>query len=385
MSVDNEKKREQDIYDYFKEHPSVLISCISGVVLIIGFIFNTLIYVNECKYLNYWHLDEGLVEIRNPNQIYEMAMVSIFYIAIMLIQCFCSLTLNQYQNKIQISIYGKLLLKSMKKEYKNLEPRTDKSGKKEKKEVKKTEELLENKELLERIEEDIEKYEKSIKSFSKKVINRNLCNVFVAVIISIILLGITYYLSALTSVSGVNWKKVLGWTFLSSSLIWGMSCIGLTIAQWPFNIRFRKLCFEEQVRRFERCMDRYEEDETEYPLKILMEFRVREHINRESVYSLIIYATVIFVTFVGMINRTKEDEIENNRSFNIVVCDNQEYAIIYRDSSYFYLEEVEIIGSEVFVYVDRQRWIAKEDVEIINREFDEVSRIDINGKLLERE
>lgn len=375
--------KEEGLYAYIKEHPTILISIISGVVIIVGFLFRVLIYMNECRYLEYWHLNKLMINIIEQNQLYEMVTISFLYLSIILIQFLVSATLNHYQNRTQVIGYNKILLKSVKKEFKRIKKEHIINHKSSKKMEKVAQLRDEQDKIVVNFGANIGIYENCSKNLHKQIFRKNIMDVLFAFIFSSMSLAGTTYLCFTISSSVLEWKIYFLTLVLFVFMIWGMSYAGVLLTRFVVSLPFKRKSIEEKEKICNQKMEDYLENKEDYVLNKIINFNIKHYINRKNLFLYFAYAIIIFITFVGFINKSKTNEMINNSTFGIIEYDDFKYAIIYRDDSFIYLEECRISDNKITIFVDKQKRIENGVFCHINREFDEVFRVDFDGNLLE--
>ncbi len=378
VSVAKEEQESTSLHNYLKEHPSVWISAISGIVVVLGFLFHCMIYANECKYLRYWHLDKGLVHIQNENQIYELAVASFLFIGILFVGFLIMDSAERFfGNQRVLSIVNKTY-KNIKKEYRTLKNNID-SGKKDI-------ETAENKVLLQKEIMTLEsivmmydtllpKYENDMKEVQKKIRRKNRLCMLTTILVALVCLVCILVAVVVMSSAELN---LLGIVMVAITIILSLGGCIYVIYGIDFANRVRKqiskLNIGEQCKASEKEFERLLADEQESDWK-LFGFEMESFITKEMLQKASVYAVILFVVVAGFISVSKQSEIKENKTFQVVDYEDKSYALLYRDDTYLYLEEAEIKENIIYIYVDRQLRIATEELHSVNKEFENVIRV----------
>ena len=88
---------KSSIYYYLKEHPGFFTALIPALVAVIAFVLNAAVYRRISTYLSFWGFNAENVQIELENQIYILALVFVFIIAMAGVSLFLNQTLNAFQ------------------------------------------------------------------------------------------------------------------------------------------------------------------------------------------------------------------------------------------------------------------------------------------------
>lgn len=369
-------KKETEIYDYMKEHPSIFVSLISGFVVVIGFLFNCIIYANECKYLEYWHLNKRLVKINSEHQIYELVGMSFFFLTIMFIQLLIIATVDRYCKNQAVFLEAKILSKKIAQKLKKLKKRIQKKKKqfKEKNNLLRPE-IREIENELKKTEEYREQYDKGIENLKQKSKERKMPYDIGAIIFTFFCLLVTVYIYTVMTSTELKFLSVLIVTIIVFLSLWLLPfLVWRMMYALKTHVKFAKGDMHEHVEYHLKSCKRLLNME-KHPIKKMLEFNLKDYLTKNIFNNMVINFLIILLIFIGMISSINVDQIEGNRLFDIVEYKKVDYAIIYRDDQYLYLEEIRIQENDIYIYVNNQMRVSEEELYSVNREFDKVIQI----------
>ena len=91
------KENPYKIFDYFKEHTGLLVTCVSALVAIMSFILRFAVGRMNYAYLAYWDIASLHANISNQNELY-LALGTLLYIcALLIIQTLISQTADAFK------------------------------------------------------------------------------------------------------------------------------------------------------------------------------------------------------------------------------------------------------------------------------------------------
>lgn len=375
------KNGETEEYLYLREHPSILVSCVSAIVLIISFIFNALIYAQECKCLEYWHLDKELISISRPNQIYEFVTLSFLYLLLLLLQRLVMASFEKYYEETRLNIYERIIIKSINKKLCENKKEIIKKSKKIKKKMlggELSKAVSEEKEVVNKLEKEVSALKKAMVGQWRRRRKQGIAMVVATLILTTILLVLGICFWGWLNGININFVEVIIAIAMVFVIMWIMPYTGVNIFNKVKESRcFKRLDNDARKEHYEQFM-KMQDYKEKYPIERIVKFEYKKIMDRTKLGLYVIYAFLILVCLIGTISLEEKYEIEQKKEFAIVEEAGINYAIIYGNNSFLYLEEVRIEGTDIFIYVDKQRRIASEDIYFENRVFKNVTKIPDN-------
>lgn len=382
---------DSSIYIYFKDHPNLLIACISAVAAITTFVFNAVLYFGDYKYFQYWGFDISRIEWSRTNELYIFGAMLLFYICNGIIQSFEATTFLVYRKKMKYVNAVRWMLNCEAHELKQ----RDKEHLKVKRGIKKLEKKANKVKVGDEVAKEIEEIhtratetEDRIKSLKEKHLHakeaaKNLkCGLIKRLIGHIILATITSSLLLLVLLLAVSNITINRWLWVLFAL--ACSVIMTTAAYFAATILypgFKKSTLKQIMgdnEQFLTFLHQYENQDLstqDYPLHKWREYSLREVLSNRNIISTmgecVFYIFVILILFVF----TADKRIEGQKVFPIYQEDESAYAIIYHSKNTFYMDKVEWVDDTITVDVSKQRIITVNDISYEKRTFDNVNRI----------
>lgn len=382
LNVDIEKREDNVIYEWLKEHPSAIFSIFSAVVLALSFVFRAMIYKNERKYLEYWHLESRLIEISVSDQIYEIVGLVIFSMA-MLVMHYCMISaFEKYYKVTKICACGRILQKNVRKEIKKtakdlskLSKRIDMFGDKELLRLEK------NKKSLEGLQDRHLSIKNSLKNVNDKltrIYRKKLIRTLLVIVIGFVMTLVVFCSICVLDaslfeffVSGIAMVLIL--IVFDGVLIW-------IYTRLPQIRKFKKIDYENQDIEYKQYIKEYKEEyaNKDQGIKVWKNWFTDKMITQG-----ITGATLFFVACLFILNVVQSENLGEKNNFDVTYVENMAYVILYRDNTYLYMEEAKIDDNSITIYIDKQRRIELENIYSSNCSFENVVRLDNRGNIVE--
>ena len=103
VSPDNTPAENQyKIFDYFKEHTGLFVTCVSALVAVMSFILHFAVGRMNYAYLAYWDIGSLHANVSNQNELYTVVCSLLYLLSLMLIHSLLSGTSDtfRYYNKL---------------------------------------------------------------------------------------------------------------------------------------------------------------------------------------------------------------------------------------------------------------------------------------------
>lgn len=316
------------IYEYFKEHNSLLIASISGILAFISFYVGVLSYISTRIYLNEYNIRSDMIQINSQGSLFYMVIAYMFY--------FISITVSIFivKNAIHqrdVNLAAKLYLSITSKN---------------------------NYDMTEERRKETRYY------------------TFVHIFPCIILIICAVLLLELTS-SYITWSTLA--LILTIVLF---VCIYAYLSERKNNKSYR---IKEIEKRIARIMDeKKSKDENDEDVNLMIKDVVdisnslnnRGKITNEHVTNCIILIVIaMFVSFVYVVSSSYRDT-KDQKKYSIYNENDKQYAVIYQNEKIYILEQIEINGDDLIVYRNKQRYLASDDLNVERRYFKNVNKVD---------
>lgn len=369
-------RAEYTIFDYLKEHPGVLISSVSAMVVVITFVINLVIYVRTSKYLTYWGIDASYVQMDNTNQIYIFAVVCIYYITTIFILPFLMNSYDMYIKEMKVNYYAKYICKFCKKELGYCRRQLRRQKRVYKKLIgqdNEKEEIISIGKQIEALKEKISDAEKVRKKSSKLTINKLLVS---TIIVSFVFV-IQMYIVVLVVTDFTSIYKMILISIVGAVILLGFLFVLMYfLLTWPEVKLIKKEVYNSEE-DFEKVTEYIKTLNPVYPIDKIFDLRIQEVLKNRVIITFLMYVIcclVCVMVFVAPLDETKMQEI---REFSVVNDEGKEYVIIYNNSNFYYFVEASIEGENITIDTTKQRIIPVDNICYEKMKFEEVHRLTV--------
>ena len=383
IAEDEPPKASQDTYrvfDYLKEHHTLLIACISAIVAGISFFINFIAYLYQRLTLQGWNVDSRIVDFSVKGQLYYYIIVSFIYIAA--ICGFNSLVAKMftryYQNSASIT-YVKCIVRKMKGEHNSYIKRALKL----KRQLKKKRGTLDQAEQ-EWLDEEI-RYTEETKS-KRKEINRILRslrrNVIKNMLGGLLAVAILWFITIFIYQATV---QQLSWTLLPLWLVgFGIIAFGACLQARrankelsPKKIRREvdetwAIGYKETTVLWDKALDIVAKPYPRLTVKQLLSDGNLKRLAETAINLLFTLTSTIII--MGIVKTPLQ------REYWIYADEIKQYVVIYTNDDWYILKEAEIYGDKLVVNTSKERIINSNDITLEYRHFSEVKRITESGE-----
>lgn len=382
-SPDNAPAENQyKIFDYFKEHTGLLVTCISALVAIMSFILHFAVGRMNYAYLAYWDIGSLHANTSNQSELDMVVCALLYILSLLAIHSFLGKTSDTYR-------YYNELLSIVKRSIK-LTKETNKQSSKKLKDHEVSYNLLspeekrtpDAEEIKKRIEESKEFLKESTKGISDLQKARRKAWIWVAIqiLISFFLsyfIGSMFllFLNEIVSVQeGFQKTRTIGFILIVDLITYFIP------AYFATRNSGKNLSNEEILIRTAEMIDK---DIPKFPIqdfttKGIMSILTDQKIKLAVVQSVVITVILLFtMTIAGTIGANQQ------RVFPIYTEESTSYAVVYTSGSTRFMEEATINDRSILIDTTKQRIITSDDISFDVEVFDEVSviRIDNTQKL----
>lgn len=381
----NEKKNTNNgskLYEYMRDHPSVLIASISAIIAVISFAVNAVIYLRQYQYLRFWGFDLAQCEYTGTNQIYVFAISVFMFAAVSIVQRYNNKTIRVYYNRTtKITV-----LRKISREFKRRSRKSNRKLRVVKRHMKQfwssSEGTMESsiKNEIIGIDQQVKETHERIRKFKKDYHHvkwHTLCILFLVLIPSFI---ITFFIMLLFLAARNSANYSFG-VCLLVSLVFSMLNILVSwlTTYWMTNSELKAI-LRKYGNDLEKLNELYNEQmksevKDEYPIKVWPSYRIKDVFSdaniKQEFMSFILYCALLmlFTSFSAIQSQTKQTE------FQIYDDGDSSYAIIYQSKDKLYLDKVVIQDNTIVIDTTSHRTITTDDVSYQDIKFEAVSII----------
>lgn len=374
-SSDNTPTENQyKIFDYFKEHTGLLVTCVSALVAIMSFILHYAVGRMNYAYLAYWDIASLYANTNNQGELY-MAMFSLLYmLVLMIIHGLLSKTSDAFRYYCELLVTVKLGVRFSKKlhrEYKKeLGVKSDEWRCLSPKERESDRGLSIKKQLdqgYENLGAALNAW-KQIKARRWRVRFKVLGQIVRVVVLSYLLGSLCLVFSNLTATIKDGFK--LSWAVIITIII------DLVIYFVPAYIKAKRVSKkykDEEV--IHRMLEMADSKIPKFPIENISNWRLKSMISDRVIKSslfLVVYATVLLLftmSWSGTLNA------EQKHRFSLCSGDSGSYAIVYISGSTVFMEEAKVQDDTIVIDTTKQRIVTKDDLSYDVKVFENVEII----------
>ena len=357
------------IFDYLEKHHGVFVSSISALVVVISFIFNAVIYAKTCGELQAWGIDARYVEVNVSNQIYILAGVCIYFFANIIFVRIMDATYEKYLLDMEIIIFTQCVIKEVKRQLRGY--KVSKLKNKEKLSLCEKNEITKLKAEI-KINRRVQREYKNI--YNKKVIATFSIVAFFSIVISSSML--------ILLIPNIKVICAIGFaTLYAITVLYLFPKVRFLRKKSKIKNKFKN----EDINREETLMtiaNHKKDDKSGYIMEKIANFKFREIFNDNGFESIIVMIVLMISILFLLLFAMDINVLKSDNELSITSYEGQEYVIVYENDKYFYLEEVEIKGSDIYINLAKQRVVKKEDItyEIVSFDIDNIHKEDWKSK-----
>lgn len=376
MKKNKNENEESSIYNYLKEHPGVLISGISALVVIFTFVINMTISFRTSKYLVYWGVDTLNLRIDNANQSYIFAVVCIYYMINMLIQPFFMNSYEIYVQEMQINYYAKYICKLSKKEVRHCKKNIDKIKREYRKLNKKEKDNTSIRDIEERVEKlkiRISEAEQARKKSSKYTGKKLVISEILVIVCSLIQM----YIFVLTTTSITSALQTVLVSIIGAAIsLSTLHSLAYLLIKKPVIATIRKEVYSDKA-DLENISKQVSKEIPEYPIDKIFSFKFRfqDIFTNKNIEVFAIHIIVCLIFLIVIVNPIDRTKMQEKKEFAVMSKGEIDYVIIYYDKEHYYLAEAMTEGETITIDTTKQRIIEMQDVVYENKIFKEVNRV----------
>jgi len=359
---------EYSIWNFLKEHTSLLIACVSAVIATFSFFFNMTIYMNIYTYLNFWEIDILHVGYNTTNQLYNIILAFIFQLLTLSATYIISNTYDAYSQRKKVYIYIKHSLKITKKEGKKLHRKLAK----EKKELLKQKRNSQNERLIneqivkcESLEKEISSQMTMIREVNesyKKSKKRNIRLLAMSNIICFLIMFVSCFVLIPSVYSGNGFFVALIFAFLYvgvNVLLYGI----INSILLHFSIKSpKKLDVDECADIISKFID--------YPIEKILFGQAKTILSNKIIKKSCIQLIIAITVFLGVFSYSGYSEAKNQKEFYCVSNMEDLYVVIHNTGNNLILKKAYIYDNEhLIIDLSIQKMISAEDVILQKKSF----------------
>ena len=362
---------QHSIYDYLREHPTVLIACISGLVAVMSFVFNYAINLYNEAYLHYWNVDVIYAVQGNAGQVYIVLFAFLYCLALLLIHGLMSQTSDAYRhyNRLLSALNcarrdHKMKRKELKKGIKQLNNKTKTillDCEEEDATKDSTTKEAELKSKLDECNNIIRELSEAKKGCSRWVWGNILIAVFFAILIGTVM--------AAFPVAGMTWETIKK-IAISVSYITFFDMLIYFVPAY-FSSRYTKETYKK-IDFGEFAKDMLDYDNHKFPLSDLIRNGAKSVLTNKKLKLALVQVVAVVIFCLHIFSTTGATSAEQKKDFPIISDETGVYAVVYNNGESLILEKAEILEAGITIDITKQKIIPADNVEYEIQVFDSV-------------
>lgn len=372
------KENDYKIFDYFKEHTGLLVTCVSALVAIMSFILHYAVGRMNYAYLAYWDIGSLHANISNQNELYTVVCSLLYLLSLMLIHSLLSGTSDTFR-------YFNKLLSTMRLSIKESRKRNAKFRSKVQElsnqfesltpEEKQSESAIEAEKELEEAKSILDESEDSSKELKSA---RN--TLWRWVVIQLTVAVAFSYVIGFIFLSLVNTTSTIEGNLRSSQAIIVIILLDLAIYFLP--AYFKSRCTGKQYENgdaIEEILEMIKSEVPSFPFDSFLKNGMKSMLSDRKLKLAAGQVIAVTVILLFMMSASGTMSAEQKREFPIFEDELGSYAVVYISGSTRFLEEATIGDGTIAIDTSKQRVIASDDISYHIEVFDNVSVIKVDS------
>lgn len=368
------EENQYKIFDYFKEHTGLLVTCVSALVAIMSCILHFAVGRMNYAFLAYWDISTLHANISNQSEFYIVACALLYILSIMLIHGLLSKTSDIFQFYCECLLITNRCIKMSKKRTQIVKKDLNSISKELKQfspEEKKLDKWKEIKERIDQYYEILGKSLQSIKSTKKTrllVIIKVTIQIIFAVILSYLMGNLFSFLVNITSTFGESIR--LSRTVL---FIIVFDLFGYFLPAFVVSLRASKKYKNDDV--FERALELTNSEFPKFPFENTKHWKIKNIFRDRTLKSASVLLTVSMLCVLLISSSIGNITATQQKRFPIYCDGSTSYAIVYFSNATVIMEEASVQDETIVIDTTKQRILTTDDLSYNTRVFTNVELI----------
>lgn len=362
-------ERQYSIYNYFKNHPAFLVTCVSAFVAVVSFLLNFAASQYTRSFLRYWMIDTGYAKEHSPELLFSCLFSLMYMFVIFVVHQIMSSTARTY------GFYNRIL-SALKWHYKDAKKGLRGIKKIIRKHRKTLEALImlpdENKNQL---IDEIEKHEQEYKALAisvddlttlkRKCMLWLVCNViFTILLMYVFLLFVVYLMVSWNSENPGESPAII------TSILVGVFLF-LYIVPTHKKSKVRKTQKTEfSTKRLEEEIQHAEQ--YHFPIIDILNGSIKRFFSNKSIWRMFFTVIVLVGLFVTIYSTAGKEAAEKLQDFPIYTDETGTYAVVYNNGDTLVLKGANIEDTQIEINVRQQKVVPSSDISYEILTFEEV-------------
>jgi len=372
---------QHDVYDYFKEHPSVFFAATSAFIATISIILNFTVFLRTNSYLIYFQVDNVVYKSSTP-LVYSVAITLLFSTVLMLFQGFLSKTFENYLPYKRKFLLHKYSFKEIKKDIK----RGNKLRKSIKKNMLCSHETASKNDTTVQVHKDLEWLNQDAKrihhEYRSLIKTARKCKIVYHMLIGlscfIAWLALVVVLTLVLSISLFEWDSITLAAMVFSAVI----VVIIAVIYWFFlcilRLNKKKIQADMKIELKDR-LSLYD-DLPDIPISSLLGGRIKDVFTDKNVKNFISTVAICLTVLIFVSTRSGSQSASTQKDFFVVYIDEQAYVLIYNNGENAVFEKVDIYDHTLVIDTTYQKIMPLNNIDMTKQRFDNVEVLRIEDK-----
>lgn len=361
--------RKYSVYNYMKEHTTVLVACVSAFVAVISFVLNYAASRYTGAYLQYWVVDMAYAKENNTELVYAVLFSLLYTFVIVVTNKIMGSTADAF------GFYNRIM-SALKWYYKDI--RAEKQKIKQKMKLlereytrttnnKKTKASLPNK-SVEKMQAEQQALNVSMQDLSSL---RRKCQLYLGLNVlgsALIIFGLLI-VSVDLAASNDGTGQTLGLMLIASIVV--IFDLFLYILPAYYSSRIKKREYKDiTLQHLEEEIKHA--DKHRFPFAAIAHTAVKDLLSNRRLLQIAILSVLLVLMNIAMYSTTGRIDAEKAREFPVCTDETGTYAVVYNNGESLVLKSAEISGNQIEIDVRNQKVISATDVSYQIRTFETV-------------
>ena len=353
-------EKQYSIYNYFREHTTFLVACISALVAVISFALNYAADLHTSSYLQYWMVDTVYANENNTEQVYAVLLALLYSVTIVIAHTVMSKTANVFGVYNRILSVLKWYYQDTKKEFRAFRKKTRKLLRKIKI-MKKKREMIESDPLYKTVEQ-LRQEEEACESVLGEIRSmKRTCELWLSLNIigsAMVVFGLVVVATSLMTVGTREYS------------IWGPLAAAGLVVTLDFLLYFVPAYRSTRVKKSKYkdiSLEQVEEEiqhanNHKFPLAVLLRTSAKSLLSNKRIKQIAVLTLSLLVILVGVYTSSGKNDAEKKKEFPIFIDETGTYAVVYNNGDSLVLKAAYIEDNQIEIDVRQQKVISAKDV-----------------------
>ena len=352
-------ERQYSIYNYFKNHPAFLVTCVSAFVAVVSFLLNFAASQYTSSFLRYWMIDTAYAKETSTELLYSCLFSLTYMFVIVVVHKIMSSTARTYGFYYRILSALKWHYKDAKKDLRGIK----KTIRKHKKTLKSLIKLPgeDKNQLIGEIEKRKQEYKALAISVDDLATLKRKCmlwlvgNVIITAFLMYVFLLFVVYLMVSQNIENPGASPAIVTGILVGVFLF------LSIAPTHKKSKVRKAQKSEfSTKRLEEEIQHA--DQYHFPIIEIINGSIKSFLSNKSIRQMFFAVIVLIGLFVTTYSTAGKEAAQKIQDFPIYIDETGTYAVVYNNGDTLVLKGAHIEDTQIVINVRQQKVVPSSDI-----------------------